>query len=172
MPESLIAIITAVVTAAATTLLAYTLIWPRAKADLEREYLSRYNEKKWSIYIEFVDYVKHLVEAGMSRDRTWMSGRPVLPEKLSGISANLLLIGSDSIVGLFRNWREVTAASGQLSKESLESISEIVLEMRKDLGNTSSELGLDEILGSVAPGFQRSIPGKDLDRQSRVPDSR
>lgn len=144
-------IVIAIVTAFATGCLTSWGFWRKAKAELEQEYLKRFNDKKWEVYTEFTKLL-HSLLTGKSTELTG------LEQQLAEIAlaSQLVLIGSDEVVRAFHDWRETSIAYGKSHSASKEKIFYLVAKMRKDLGIKYSKLTVEDLLGALEPGFIKS----------------
>jgi hypothetical protein len=148
----LVEVIVAIVTALATGVFTSWGFWRMKKAELEKEYLKKFNEKKWEVYTEFTESLQNFLA-----DKETDFSDPVrsLSEE-TALASQLVLIGSDEVVKAFRAWRETSMVYGRSQKEAKDKLFMLVATMRNDLGIKYSKLEVDDLLGALEPGFVRS----------------
>jgi hypothetical protein len=140
-------ILTSVVTSLVTALLAYVGYGRKMKADLQREYASRFNERKWEAYTGFADMLRQLFEstAKGKSDRVI----PKITGRLYEFASELWIAGSDEVFDAFNRWLRECRAPGERepgSTESLVSLAHVIVEMRKDLGYASTTITPKDLL--------------------------
>ena len=136
--------------AAATSGLTFLGFWRKAKADLEQEYLKKFNSKKWEVYTEFTK----LLQTFLADNSNDLSGWEQIPAEVP-LASQLVLIGSDEVVRAFRDWRETSMVYGKAQKETKEKLFMLVAKMRNDLGIKYSKLEIEDLLGALEPGFTK-----------------
>jgi hypothetical protein len=144
----LVDIVVAIVAAIATGIVTSWLYWRQAKADLEKEYLKKFNEKKWVVYTEFTSLLQDLLS-----DKE--TDFPELERHVSNetaLASQIVLIGSDEVVKAFHAWRETSRVYGKTQKETREKLFILVATMRNDLGIKYSKLEINDLLGALEPG--------------------
>ena len=119
--------------------------WRQAKADLEQEYLKRFNDRKWDVYTEFAK----LLQA--PPQDIFEDGRRQAAK--TAIASQIVLIGSDEVVRAFRDWRESMAVHGKAQRVTDEKLFLLVANMRRDLGIKYSNLEVDDLLGVLNPSL-------------------
>ena len=143
-----VTILTTVVTTLITAVPAFWGVWRRAKAELENEFLSRFNTKKWEVYTEFVKLAREIV-GNASLDLN-ISTEII---SLDSLASQIVLAGSDRVVTAFRQWRETARAYGQGNELTKLKLFGLIAEMRRDLGNKYTRLDMDDLLGALESGF-------------------
>ena len=138
-------IVVAFVIALATGAFTFMGFWRQAKADLEQEYLKRFNDKKWGVYTEFA---KLLQAPSLNTFET-----DYRQEAETAIASQIVLIGSDEVVRAFRDWRESVAVHGKAQRVTNEKLFALVANMRRDLGIKYSNLEVDDLLGVLNPSM-------------------
>jgi hypothetical protein len=151
MDQILITVITSIVAALITSILAHREIKRRAEIDLQNQYATRFNEKKWVTYIKFVDSVRELFVVSQTNKKN-----NKYPDFLS-LTTDLFLIGSDSVILSYKAWRVRYDTNGPFDQNTLFNLFDLVVEMRKDLGNNKTELDYEDLLGSLIPNYKRSL---------------
>jgi hypothetical protein len=131
-------IIISVISAFAAAVFTNFLYWRKVKADLQKEYASRFNQKKWDVYAAFTNAILNTPKAHNSN--------------LLDISADLLIVGSDEVIQKLNQFSTFfsnkiksrspsdKAPSRKDREEAIKSFSSVFIAMRKDLGyNTKIE---------------------------------
>jgi hypothetical protein len=149
MDPIIITIGTSIIAAIITSVLTQREMKRRSELDLQNQYATRYNEKKWSTYIQFITTVRQLISNREFNE--------LIESDIFVLAADIILIGSDDVVRSFRAWRGVYRVNGPLDHSSLELLFSLIIYMRKDLGNQKTDLDLDEMLGALVPNYMRSI---------------
>ena len=123
----------------------------KAKADLQKELESRFNERKWEIYTKFSNTLRKIKDGvqGKNFDRKL----PQYTRELSDFTSSLWLIGSDDVVIAFNDWqssnREVANKENTApDKSTLIKLMNILIAMRKDLGNKSTKVSPKDLLAT------------------------
>lgn len=142
--SSLFSVLVAIITAFVSS----TLYIRQVRADLQKEYASRFNERKWTVYTDFAKVVsevfKEAKKGAIKNPDRYMS-------ILHDIAASLWIVGSDRVIGAYIDWQEFTHNVAQGRKEdinfqSLRKLAQIVIEMRKDLGYINDRATADDLL--------------------------
>jgi hypothetical protein len=162
-------ILISVISASATAILAYFGFWRQAKAQLMKEYLSRFNEKKWDIYIRYIKLVstirelQRLVESERGREEKHTAFSEADALKLESLTKDydenfyrleneILLIGSTNVVETFFKWRaEIIADKGAADEKMVAIQIRLLNYMREDLGTGKSNLNVSALDGSYFP---------------------
>ena len=126
MNELLFTILVSFLTALLTATFTFIGYWRKAKAELQREYKSRFNEKKWEVYQDFALYLARVAQDNYVID----------PDDLLKASNELILVGSDEVIDAFNNFVSNSRAEGQNEIISRK-MTAVLNEMRKDLGYKS-----------------------------------
>jgi hypothetical protein len=131
----------------------------QAKADLKKEYESRFNEKKWEVYSGIIElfmlqfeYFLHkddyydgkLDSDGAVQFKQLIDKYSVLRKKVEG---GILLVGSKEVVESFLCWELVTMNNSPRTAKATESLIKLINNIRKDLGNEYSKLNHDDLNG-------------------------
>lgn len=148
----LITLITAVITSSVAGVVASRQYLNQKKADLEAEYSSRFNTKKWEVYTEFTSLVRDIVKPFVDPSTAWPDSLHIPQDQFLKIASQIVLIGSDDVVKAFHAWRETGLAHGQAHRETKKKLFELIAEMRRDLGNNYTQLSMEALLGSLDPG--------------------
>jgi len=147
----LASIIVAILTAFVTGFITFWGFWRQAKADLDKEYQSRFNTKKWEVYTEFTK----LLHGFLTNNSADLAGTTQQQDEIV-LASQLVLIGSDEVVRAFRDWRESSMAYGKSHAVAKEKLFNLVAKMRNDLGIKYSKLALEDLLGALEPSFAKS----------------
>lgn len=129
----------------------YELTRQRLKADLEKEYQSRFNERKWELYVKFANIVRRQIESiKLPKDKQPKELQNVIKE-LYGFVGELWIIGNDNVVEAFNIWRRTSLGDNNSTEHAeklkpLVDLMQIVIEMRRDLGYESSQIKPEDLL--------------------------
>lgn len=142
-----VTILTTIVTTLIASVPAFWGVWRKAKAELEHEFLSRFNTKKWEVYTEFLKYAPQIIgnelpDAQDSTDLTYVNS----------LASQIVIAGSDKVVTAFRIWRETARAYGQGNELTRVKFFSLIAEMRRDLGNKYTRLDMGDLLGALEVG--------------------
>jgi hypothetical protein len=106
--------------------------------------LSRFNTKKWEVYTEFIK---------LAPQTTGSELPDVQPSAelmaVNSLASQVVLAGSDKVVTAYRVWRETARVYGQGNQLTRVKLFNLVVEMRRDLGNKYTRLDMDDLLGSL-----------------------
>lgn len=145
----LLELLAAALVALATAYFSSRFYAHRAKADLRKEFQSRFNERKWDTYTQFADIVRQVIESG-KKDRV-QRDLPKVIARLYGFTSSLWLVGSDEVVEAFLEWQRYSRSIEDGKPKGIEPLSkltDILIEMRKDLGYDSSKLQSIDLLAT------------------------
>ncbi|MFW6116562.1 MAG: hypothetical protein ACOC6F_02440 [bacterium] len=143
MDTILTAVVTTLITATITGIATYVLYWPKVKTDLKRQYASRFNEKKWDVYSDVAAALSQLLTRPAD-DTT----EPQIP-RFTQLAGDLWLVGSDELFIAYNELlREVRALRDDEQRlvETVKKVPPIIIEMRKDLGNETTEITTRDLL--------------------------
>jgi hypothetical protein len=113
---------------------------------LETEYSSRFNTKKWEVYTEFTALVPNINASELSDIDT-----TIVATAINTLAPQIVLAGSDQVVIALRIWRETNEVYGPGDTVTKDKLFELIVAMRKDLGNTYTQLANDDLLGALKP---------------------
>jgi hypothetical protein len=114
----------------------------QTKADLKKEFESRFNEKKWSAYTGFAKLMGKVLKNVRAKKLNDTTQAQVASEMQDFIS-ELWLVGSDDVIDAVIAWQQFArehANKEAPSSEVIFKMAAILIEMRKDLGYTSSQI--------------------------------
>jgi hypothetical protein len=124
------------------------------QADLQKEFSSRFNERKWETYEHFANIIRRLME-NVSNKHLKQNQSKIIQE-LYGFTGNLWIIGGDNVIRAFNDWRRSAPSEdadiGQ-KMQMLILLMQIVIEMRKDLGYESSAILPEDLLRTFINDF-------------------
>ncbi len=146
-------IVTSIITALTTAFITNFLYWRRVKADLQKDYENKFNERKWTVYSDIIRFYSEIIR----------NKRPA-SAKMDESATELLLIAPDSVIQAFNqlsyhigkhvNNPELTVHD---AKRGIALLMNMILTMRKDLGNRSG-IRLDDL--SDLADYRTIITGK------------
>lgn len=146
--QLLITLVTGLGTAFATAFFTSRFYARQARADLEKEFESRFNERKWTAYQQFGTLLKDVLSSAKfgrtekDKSRFLRSFYEFLPQ--------VWLVASDDVVRAFLDWRRSAAAATErdVSHEAIVELFDILVAMRRDLGYKETDLKPSELLGT------------------------
>lgn len=129
----------------------YEIIRQRLEADLEREYQSRFNERKWEVYVNFSNILRDMLKSIRESPKKQAQQQAKLLKDLQDFVGDLWMIGNDDVVEAFNTWRNTTFEehvndTQDKKLQVLIDMMKIVIEMRKDLGYESSRIEPADLL--------------------------
>jgi hypothetical protein len=149
--EAAVTILTGVLVALATAFFTSRFYVHQATTDLRHEYQRRFNEKKWNVYTGFASTVRDVLvstKAGrLDRDQ------PKQIARLYDFISELWLVGSDNVVRAVLIWRQTSDP-----KDVLVKLADILIEMRKDLGDTGTKIEPRDLLGTFVNDIDSVFP--------------
>ena len=131
----------------ATSYFAYRFYSPKLKAELQKEYKSRFNERKWEAYTEFANIIYQVLDNNNEED--FEEDLPTYTSQLHEFLSKLWIVGSDEVVNSVNEWLRYSRKHSydeQKTGESLVRLINIVIEMRKDLGYKESQIRPKDLL--------------------------
>jgi hypothetical protein len=151
-------LIVSIVGAFTASYFSYRYYRPRLRADLQKEFESRFNQRKWEIYQEFANILYEVLDK--SATKRFESELPKVIKKLRKFLSQLWIIGSDDVVEAVSDWfiysnREKQSEDSPV--EGLEKLMTIIIEMRKDLGYSSSQIGPRDLLRTFITDLEEAI---------------
>ena len=152
-------IFTGVIVALATAFFTSRFYVHQATTDLRNEYQKRFNEEKWQTYTGFSDTVRDILKS--TKDRKLQEQLPATIDKLYDFTSDLWLIGSDDVVQSFIRWRSIGMKAEEdpnAGVEALICLADILIEMRKDLGDIETEITARDILATFISDIDVTMP--------------
>ena len=108
----------------------------KARAELEKEYQSRFNQKKWEVYSQIIqNFIESIHHPGKKAAFEWTKS-----------VNNLFLIGSDQVISGHNKLIDEMTSNTEMK---LDLIANLIVEMRKDLGSKTN-IKPDEIKELIA----------------------
>lgn len=185
LDQILISIITASITAG----LAYFGFWRQAKAELYKEYETKFNSKKWEVYLKFIELLplERNIAALNSRNpkyRTDDDNKEIRElenqyhETIANIENEILLIGSRDVINAFITLQRIKLElASPNEKIVVEHLFNVINAMRIDLGKDKSNINytdfgnyfvyiknagsfIDEIEGKATKSKNKNTPKK------------
>ena len=151
-------ILLTIITAFVSSSLVYFGYGRKSKADLEKDYESRFNEKKWEVYIKFVNQLQERMNICMYYLLSDGNSFPVEKKKeyqdkfislsddfndvMRGIQSEMLLISSKDVVEKYFVWKEKfhSTIRSYSEDEYAKFLIDLLNAMREDLGKGKSKL--------------------------------
>lgn len=122
----------------------------RTKTDLQKEYDTKFNDRKWEAYTHFAQIVSDIllaVKQGKSDELEKFVAQ------LYEFTRQLWIVGSKDVVEAFIEWRRYGQSEDRDSKEYLIQLGNIIIAMRKDLGYSTDNIKSAEILATIIDDF-------------------
>ena len=121
----------------------------QATADLQTEFERRFNDWKWQVYIGFAATLRDVLLA--TKDQRLEKHMGKFIRQIYEFISQLWIVGSDDVVRAVLKWRRSSQqleGSGQDNAESLVSLAEILIAMRRDLGYTATNITARDVLST------------------------
>jgi hypothetical protein len=131
----------------------------QAKADLQKEFENKLNERKWKTYTDFAEMVRYMIEAAKNSQNTRVMDD--FGSKLMGFAGSLWIVGSDEVIRAFNDWRKIQqGVNGKAPdpKEGLIKLFDIIVAMRRDLGYTGSQTNARDLLATFINDMHTAFP--------------
>jgi hypothetical protein len=143
-------IATGVIVALATAFFTSRFYVHQATVDLQREFDRRFNDRRWDIYTEFSKLLIDLLQA--STDDRVQKQMPKFIQRMREFIGRLWLVGSDDVVKAVLRWRRYTQSvedgSAEANTQAIVELLNILVAMRRDLGERDTELSARDILAT------------------------
>lgn len=156
--QILATVLTGVVVALATAFFTSRFYVHQATTDLRNEYQRRFNDRKWEAYTGFAetvrDMLKSMKESKLQRDMPRVLGR------IYDFMGALWLVGSDDVLKAVLRWRQTSRLgdSAAAGRAALLELGNIMIEMRKDLGDTTTNIEARDILATFIDDVEALFP--------------
>lgn len=147
--DPLYTIVTGVLLSLATAYFTSKFYVRRVRADLQKEFESRFNQRKWEAYREFGKLLRDITLS--SKEGKTAKEQHKFIRRFYDFLPEVWLVASDRVTRAFLSWRSTSIQSqvtGSASPESLLNLFQILIEMRKDLGYEKTKLAPEELLGT------------------------
>lgn len=167
-----ITIVTSAVTALIVGFFGFVFYVWRTKIALQDEYERRFNNKKWEEYTKFAYIIPKMMKT--LGDTTLAAGEKIRRmtvhlSELAAFSTSFWLVASDGVVRKYLAWQATT----RYSEAYFLSLGNIVIEMRKDLGYESTQVGSAELIvmpmNAAVELQQYSAAGKQAEESKASP---
>ena len=145
--SSFLSLVISLATALATAFIAYFFYWRQIKADLQKEYESRFNTKKWETYLGMNEIIQGIYD----REQTVEGDSDNLEDKISLLRTQIFLIGSREVIAAFSVWNAQRKRYEASHDNTYEKLHVLIMEMRKDLGLQDSRFELKLMRDLLAP---------------------
>lgn len=100
------------------------------------------SDKKYDVYFKFISVYFDIfksIKKGQNFDASKLTG------KMIDIKKELTIYGSDEVIRKFFKWEQASSNN----ENSLRPITDIIIEMRKDMGNPKTKITTDDFLKSL-----------------------
>ena len=127
------------------------IIRQRLQADLEKEYQSRFNERKWEVYADFAKIIRDMISTLKESESKQKQEQKKSLRKLHDFVGDLWIVGSDDVVLAYNAWRATSSfdedrRTEEQNSQVLMDLMQIIIEMRRDLGYSSSKIEPPDLL--------------------------
>jgi len=133
----------------------------QATTDLRNEYQRRFNDRKWETYTGFAATVRDVLRS--TKDGKLDRELPKFISRLYDFMGDLWLVGSDDVIKAVLHWRSFSQDADD-SKESgaaaLVALADIMIAMRKDLGDIDTKVEARDILGTFINDIDKVMPSR------------
>jgi len=121
--------------------------------ERRREIEKQLSEKKYNVYIRIIELFFSVVNGvRMKKDLPTDD----LVNTLMKIMEELLVYGSDSVVKKFSYWKRHAGENDGIG--AIVVFAEIILEIRKDMGQPESKVDIDDLLGMFITDYETLKP--------------
>lgn len=136
----------------------YEIIRQRLEADLEKEYQSKFNERKWEVYVDFANIIRDMIVNIKAPENKQKQEQKKLLRKLYDFVGDLWIVGSDDVVLAYNAWRSSSSLENdertqEEKPQVLTDLMQIIIEMRRDLGYESSKIEPADLLKTFINDF-------------------
>lgn len=164
--------IVSILLAIPTSYISFLFYKRQIKEDLRKEYLSRFNERKWETYTEFSKLVVSILT-------TAKQNQEIKPEeytsRLFGFTGSLWIVGSDRVVQAWADWLKITRSANETGAKPdpykvIGGMIKIIKEMRIDLGYTDDKVDETDLIGTFITDYKptpRDITSQSPPRSSQ-----
>jgi hypothetical protein len=131
----------------------------KTRADLQKEFANRANERKWETYSKFGKIISDVFIAAKNNrlDREMSK----ITQEMMSVVGSLWIVGSDKVIDAYTDWqshsRRVTQGEeSNDSHQNLVKLAQIVVEMRKDLGYRSDQAQAKDLISIYVPDINEN----------------
>lgn len=157
--EIIIPLIVSIIGAFTASYFSYRYYKPRLRADLQKEFESRFNERKWEAYTQFADILYEVLDA--SGTKKFNSELPKAIRRMRKFLSQLWVVGSDEVMRAVSDWfiySNQDKEEKESTSEGLTKLMNILIMMRKDLGYSSSQIGPVDLLRTFITDVDKHFP--------------
>ena len=149
----LITFISGIVVPIIVTSFSNNTIMKKAKEEIKAIFEKKFNENRWNLYMEFVLLVEQIMPFAGDDHFPFEKFDP----SFSLIGTKMMLISSDDVVEKYGTWRAISSVNGIYDPSSMRLLFDLISNLRIDLGNDKSKLGMDRLLKCIVPNYQRAL---------------
>ena len=145
--EIVVPVVLSVIGAFTASYFSYRYYKPRLRAELQNEFESRFNERKWVAYQQFADILYEMLDK--SGTKKFENELPKVIQRMRKFLSQLWVVGSDDVMKAVSDWFVYSNREKQANdstSEGLIKLMNILIMMRKDLGYSTSQIGPTDLL--------------------------
>jgi hypothetical protein len=155
----LITLVVSIIGAFTASYFSYRYYKPRLRADLQKEFESRFNERKWEAYQQFADILYEVLDT--TGTKKFNNELPKVIRRLRKFLSQLWVVGSDDVMRTVSDWFMYSNKEPEEKDSSVEGLIKlmnILIMMRKDLGYSTSQIGPVDLLRTFINDLEKHIP--------------
>lgn len=123
----------------------------KIEIEKRREIEKQLSEKKYGVYISIIELFFSMFETiWKNKEQGNVSEETI--DKLFKIVEGLVIYGSDNVVKKFAYWK--TQAAGSNGSDALVLFIDVIIEIRKDMGNQNTKMNMDDLLGMLIIDYE------------------
>jgi hypothetical protein len=158
--EIVAALVTGVLVAFATAFFTSRFYVHRARADLEKEFQGRFNERRWDVYSQFAEILLDLIHSDRSQALDVQAA--AVGERLRAFIGRVWLVGSDDVIRGIIAWRKSSQGQTVMVRgtSGLVALANVLVAMRRDLGDTNTRMTGRDILSIIIEDIEKYVDEK------------
>lgn len=162
--ETVATILSGIVIAVFTAYFTSRFYVHRAHADLQKEFESRLNSRKWEAYREFAELLRDIA-SGVNQGTNSAKQQTKWIQRFYKFLPEVWLVASDPVTNAFVQWRKTSlnAPDDDASAQSLLDLFGILIEMRRDLGYDTTALTPELLLSTFINDVETLLPRPGTD---------
>jgi len=121
----------------------------QVRTELAKQVQSRFNERKWDAYMDFAHGLQQLLFSVKASDE---AGMTQAKQRLNMFGGKLWVVGSDRVVKAVGDCIQKAQGEGielESPREIFNRLFKVIIEMRRDLGYTSSRLTSEDFVSAL-----------------------
>lgn len=157
--DIIVPLIVSVIGAFTASYFSYRYYKPRLRAGLQKEFESRFNERKWEAYTQFSDILYEILDT--SGTKKFNNELPKSIRRLRKFLSQLWVVGSDDVMRAVSDWFVYSNHLEDVKEntaEGLVKLMNILIMMRKDPGYSTSQVGPVDLLRTFITDLDKHFP--------------